>query len=254
MVRVPNATEIANRSAVELNACQRVIGVVHPTFADPVLVGTRRQPSEIIVTSLVERCQIRDDFFKLTASRVGACDFPALPANEKRQPFSFPLTAGLLRCRIWFIHQSGLAHLNTSVNLPVGQTRGMVGQAIVVGVLMIIQGVLNLIACAADRVYAWFIPIMMEEMQQGAIRLGTDPSPLPDSLNTMIAGGGGILAGVLFVSGVLLVYAGYNVTQYRGWILALAALGLSLVTIFTCYCVLTSFAFAVYGLIFLLSR
>jgi len=78
---------------------------------------------------------------------------------------------------------------------------------------------------------------------------------VPDTLIfKIIAVGGGVLAGVLFVSGVLLVYAGYNVTQYCGRILSFAALGLSLVTIFTCYCAPTSFALAVYGLIFLLNQ
>ncbi len=71
-----------------------------------------------------------------------------------------------------------------TIPMPPNQTRGMVNQAVVVGVLMAVQGVLNCVAGVIAAFYAAFMPFMMQEMQQqqaqqAAQNGGNAPPPMP---------------------------------------------------------------------------
>ena len=145
------------------------------------------------------------------------------------------------------------------IPMPPNQTRGMVNQAVVVGVLMAVQGALNCIAGAIAAFYAVFMPLMMQEMQQQAAQQaaqngGQAPAPIPENIGLYFAIGGTLFAVVLFGLGVLLIYSGFSVARYQRRTLAMIALASGLVTLFTCYCFPTSLALGVYGMIFLLNQ
>lgn len=100
-----------------------------------------------------------------------------------------------------------------TIPMPPNQTRGMVNQAVVVGVLMAVQGVLNCVAGVIAAFYAAFMPFMMQEMQQqqaqqAAQNGGNAPPPMPANLGTYFVIGGTVVAVVLIGIGILLIYSG----------------------------------------------
>lgn len=143
--------------------------------------------------------------------------------------------------------------LDQAIQLPVGQSRGMVNQVVVLGVLMIIQGVLDLMAGAAAMFYAFFMPQIFEEMQAGAAG-GQPPPELPAEFGTYMMIGGALFAAALFVIGILLVVSGIGVIRFQKRPLAIASLCLGLLTLMTCYCFPSSLALGIYGLIVLLNQ
>ncbi|MGB7344108.1 MAG: hypothetical protein WBD20_07835 [Pirellulaceae bacterium] len=143
--------------------------------------------------------------------------------------------------------------------LPPGQKRGMVGHTTVLGILMIIQGVLDFIAGIFVGFYAWFMPQVFMEMQaemakQAAKNGGQAPQGLPPDFGMYIAIGGGIFAVVLVLIGTLTIYSGIGVMKFQRRVLAVISLLLGMLTLLTCYCFPTSFLLATYGLIVLFSQ
>ena len=135
------------------------------------------------------------------------------------------------------------------IPLPPGQTRGMVGQAAIVGVLMAIQGAADCLAGLIALFYAIFMPAFMA--QQAA--QGGGP-PLPENFGLFFAVGGGIAAAVLITLGILMIYAGVSVTRYQRRTLAIVALVSGMITLLTCYCFPTSLLLGIYGMIFLFNQ
>ncbi|QDT12447.1 hypothetical protein [Planctomycetes bacterium K23_9] len=146
-----------------------------------------------------------------------------------------------------------------SLSLPPGQTRGMTGHTTVLGVLMVVQGVFDFLAGIMVGVYAWFMPELFMQMQAEAAKRaaqngGAAPQGMPPDMGMYIAIGGGIIAAVLVLIGVLLIYSGIGVTSYRRRGLAIASLLLGVLTLMTCYCFPTSLILGVYGLIVLFNQ
>ena len=135
--------------------------------------------------------------------------------------------------------------------LPPNQSRGMVNQAVIVGVLMAVQGVINCLAGLLAGFYAVFMPAFLAEARRQQPAGG---APMPENMEFYFAVFGTIFAIVLLGIGILLIYSGVSVAQYKRKTLAMIALMSGLVTLFTCYCFPTSFMLAVYGMIFLLNQ
>jgi len=145
-----------------------------------------------------------------------------------------------------------------AIPLPAYQTRGMVGQAVVVGVLMAVQGAINCVAGIFAGFYAIFMPVMFDQMQQQAAQQagqgGPAPQPMPENVGWMLAVGGGVVAVVMIGLGLLLIYCGVSVARYQRRTLATVALASGLITLFTCYCFPTSLCLGIYGMIFLFNQ
>jgi hypothetical protein len=146
-----------------------------------------------------------------------------------------------------------------TIPMPPNQTRGMVNQAAVVGVLMAVQGAMNCVAGLISAFYAALMPLTMQLLQRQAAQQagqngGNAPVPMPENIGWYFAIGGTLVAVVLIGLGVLLIYTGFSVARYQRRTLAMIALGSGLITLFTCYCFPTSLALAVYGMIFLLNQ
>ena len=161
--------------------------------------------------------------------------------DASQNPYSAPQTTPQV------IQQSG------SIPLPPGQTRGMVGQAAIVGVLMVVQGAIDCLGGIIAAFYAVFMPsIMAEAARQQAAQGGGQP--MPENIGTFFAVGGGIVAVVMIGLGILLIYSGISVARYQRRTLAIIALASGLMTLFTCYCFPTSLLLGIYGMIFLFNQ
>ena len=141
-------------------------------------------------------------------------------------------------------------HNEEDIQLPAGQTRGLTGQLPVLGVLMIIQGVLDVLASVGIGLYAWFLPQLMEAaVQQNS---GATPMP-PEAMWIATALGSALAVGIAAIGG-LLIYCGLGVMRFQHRTLSIFALSLGVLTLFTCYCFPTSLVLGVYGLIVLLGQ
>ena len=144
--------------------------------------------------------------------------------------------------------------IDDDIRLPEGQTRGMTGQAGIVGALMIVQGVMDLAAAGFAAFYALLFPQMMNAMQQQqGGQAGQAPAMPAGALETIMFGAGAVAVG-LVVIGLLLIYAGIGVMRFQQRTIAMISLALGLLTLFTCYCFPTSLLLAGYGFVFLLNQ
>ncbi len=142
--------------------------------------------------------------------------------------------------------------LGKDIDMLPGQPRGLIGHTTALGVLMIVQGALDCIACVIAAGYAWMMPQFMNQMAQQAAANG-QPSPMPPNMGQTFAIGGSLIAILLFVMGALLIYGGIGVIRFQRRGLAITALFVGLSSILTCYCFPTSLALGIYGLVVLLN-
>jgi hypothetical protein len=122
----------------------------------------------------------------------------------------------------------------------------MASQVTVIAILMIVQGVLELLAGLLFTGAAFFVPAMLEKQQGG----GQFPGPgLPANFKE-IATIVYLVMGVcgLVAAGLHLV-AGIRNLSYRGRTLGLVALFAGAISIGTCYCSLTTIGLLIYGAI-----
>ncbi len=137
--------------------------------------------------------------------------------------------------------------------LPNGTQRGLIGQVTVVGILMIVQGALEVFMGIVVAGYAAFFPTFMDAMQEQAVKTGETMQPMPPEFANWMMAGGALLGGLVLIIGIVTIIAGYKITQFRGRILAIVSLCLGLTSVFTCYCFPTALALTIYGLIVLLN-
>ncbi len=122
----------------------------------------------------------------------------------------------------------------------------MVRQVPVVAVLSIVQGALE---CLAGVFYAAMGPMMRTILENVARQQPEARTELPTGFAAgmtafYVAGGLVVLA-----VGVLRIVAGIRGLSYRGRVLGIVSLAAGLLSVLTCYCLPTSLALAVYGLI-----
>ena len=142
------------------------------------------------------------------------------------------------------------------VQLPDVQVRGMISQVQILGVLMIIQGAMELLVAMAIAGYAVFMPQIMQEMQNQAAKQGGQP-PAGMQQTQQMAGwltvGGSVLAAVILAVAIMTIFSGFKVYRFQGRTLAIVSLCSGLLMLFTCYCFPTSLALTIYGLIVMLN-
>ncbi len=139
------------------------------------------------------------------------------------------------------------------ISLPAGIKRGMVNQVPIVGVLMIVQGVLDTLVGIGIGFYAFFMPMLFDEMQRQAAAQGNNTPPMPPEMGLAMTIGIVVLGTAIVSIGVLTIYSGIRVIKYEARTLGIASLCAGMATIATCYCFPTSIALAVYGMIVLLN-
>jgi hypothetical protein len=118
-------------------------------------------------------------------------------------------------------------------------SRGLVPQVSIVAVLMIVQGLLELIMALCFGGAAIF---MLSFTEQIAPQAGNPK---------MVAGMLGAMAAVVLVCGLLRIVAAIPLYQQRGRKLAVISMLVGLLVVSSGYCVPTATALAVYGLIVL---
>jgi len=138
---------------------------------------------------------------------------------------------------------------NTDQPLPPPQEPGLVSHVRIVAILMIVQGVLDILMGLFLGGMGTFMGTFMREAMQNDPNLQQQPGPSPEVMAGVMTGfyvGFGVL---LLVVGVLQAYAGLRNYNFKSRTLGIVALISGVVTIFTCYCAPTSIALCIYGLI-----
>jgi hypothetical protein len=138
------------------------------------------------------------------------------------------------------------------LGLPDGQPRGLVGHVPILGVLMIVQGVLNGLFGFGAAFYAVFIPQIMTQVQQQQ-QQGADVPPMPEDFAFYAYLIGGTIAVLMLSIGVSTVVAGVRLMRFKGRGFGIGTLCFGMLSLFSCYCFPTYLALAIYGLIVLLN-
>jgi hypothetical protein len=145
-------------------------------------------------------------------------------------------------------YQSPTAPLGPPYSMdPFQRRRGLVGHVRVVAILMMVQAGLELLTAAGYGAMAAFMPVMFRQMENEP---GMSHQPgiwiIP-----LVYGG---IAAVALVSGVLHLVAGLRNYRFRGRTLGIVALACGMASVLTCYCLPTTVALGVYGLIVYLNH
>jgi len=119
---------------------------------------------------------------------------------------------------------------------------GLARQVPVVAVLMVIQGVLELLMSMFLLLIGGLIPAMMANMP-------AEPNQPLAAFGWWIGGFYLAVGAIVVVAGVLKVFAGWRNFQFRNRGLGIAALASGMASTFTCYCAPTGLALFIYGLI-----
>ena len=134
---------------------------------------------------------------------------------------------------------------------PVFVRSGLVGQVRVVSILMIVEGVLELLFGSFYLVMGIVMPTFLNvamkndpNFRKGA---GADPEMMMWVMGAVYLGGGALAA----IGGGVRIFAGIRNYQFRNRVLGIVSCILGLGSIMTCYCTPTSVGLAIYGLIVL---
>jgi hypothetical protein len=114
------------------------------------------------------------------------------------------------------------------------------------GILMTIQGVLQLLMGMIAGAYAIMMPRFYQQIQ-GQMN---QPKLTYPAFTGWYSGAMCLL---LLILGVVTIVSGMKVIHYRGRKLAIVTLLFGMLTVFTCYCFPTTIALTIYGLIVLLN-
>ena len=134
-----------------------------------------------------------------------------------------------------------------------GFDRGMISHVRVVAILSLVQASLEILAAIGLIVTA----IVFLFMGPGPWTNGQQPpngGPSPDMAPYFIAAlYGGLGLFILAIGGTRL-FAGIRLYHFRSRTLGIVSLAMGIGTVFTCYCLPTALALAIYGLIVLLNE
>ncbi|HTN76532.1 MAG TPA: hypothetical protein VL096_14835 [Pirellulaceae bacterium] len=128
--------------------------------------------------------------------------------------------------------------------------RGMVGHVRVLGILMIVQGALDIAMGLMLIVMAVIMPTMMQN-DPAFQRAGAD-GPSQTFFMWMMIGYAGIGLVVTAIA-LLHIYAGWQTFNFKQRNLGMISISLGPLAILTCYCFPTSLALLIYGLIVFLN-
>jgi hypothetical protein len=126
---------------------------------------------------------------------------------------------------------------------------GMTGHVLTIGILMIVQGALELFMGCALVGYAVFMPQVLQQMQNqpGA-------PDMPAEMKQMFPVIVGVMAVLMFLIGLMTTIAGIQVMRFRWRVFGILSLVGGLGSLISCYCLPTALALAVYGLIVLFNE
>ena len=133
----------------------------------------------------------------------------------------------------------------------------MVGQVRIVAILMIVQGVLNSLMGLFSGGLGLFMGIILRETMRENPDFQQGEGPSPEFMSNLMGGfyGGAGLA--LLAIGIVHIFAGYRNFQFQGRTLGIVSLASGILTVLTvvgCYCLPTSIALCVYGLVVYLNN
>jgi hypothetical protein len=139
-----------------------------------------------------------------------------------------------------------------SPNNPSLRPRGLVNHVRAVAILMILQGVLDLVmACVLGAMAALMGHLIFhQEMQQHPPNGGPSPEQMFSIFTVMY----GVMAVVVLAVAALHIVAGVQNLRFRGRTLGIVALASGVLTFFTFWCLPTALGLAIYGLIVYLNR
>jgi len=208
----------------------------------------QQKPCETKICQIISGFQTLQKNFPLNGcERSSARNTRMTSGNPNDDPFSAmnPYSAATVRAD---------ALREGELQLPDVQTRGMISQVPILGVLMILQGAMEFLVGIVIVGYAIFMPQFMQQMQnQAAKQGGPQPPALPAQAAAWITIGGSVLAVVILAIALLTIYSGFKVYRFKSRTLAIVSLFSGLVMIATCYCFPTSLALTIYGLIVMLN-
>jgi hypothetical protein len=120
-------------------------------------------------------------------------------------------------------------------------SRGMVAHVLAVAIMMIVQGVMEILLGLMYAGAGLVVPMLMES------ELRRNPSGAPPTWFFLALYGAMGLMGL--VPGILHLIGGIRGLRYRGRTFGILALCAGMLSVFTCYCAPTSIALGIYGLI-----
>ncbi len=125
---------------------------------------------------------------------------------------------------------------------------GFVRHVRVVAILMLVQGVAELLVGVGLIVMAVTMPQFLLQAQQDMPRQADMPD-MPQQMFWMLTLTYGGMAAAALVPAILHLTAGLRNYQFRGRTLGVVALAGGMLAVFTCYCLPTAIGLGIYGLI-----
>ena len=125
----------------------------------------------------------------------------------------------------------------------------MASQVTVVAILMIVQGVLEVLMGLLLVLVAFAMPRFFDMAMQQAPPPPNNVRGMPGEVKTVITIVYGVMGGAGLLVGIVRIIAGIRNLSYRGRGLGLVSLFLGILSLATVYCALTSLGLMIYGLI-----
>ncbi|MBP89010.1 MAG: hypothetical protein CMJ64_20235 [Planctomycetaceae bacterium] len=133
--------------------------------------------------------------------------------------------------------------------LPPPQPPGLVGHVRIVAVLMLVQGVLELLMAIYYAVFGIFFGSTLGEAMMENSGMRQAQGPPPELMSAIMTATPIVMGFFGFIVGVLHVYAGYRNFLFQNRRLGIIALVGGMASIMTLYCCPTSFLLFIYGAI-----
>lgn len=139
--------------------------------------------------------------------------------------------------------------LGTNKPLPPPEPPGLVGHVRIVAILMLVQGVLELLMAVYYVVFGLFFGASFSEAMLENPNFRQGQGPPPEVMSSIMTATPIVMGFFGFVVGVLHVYAGYRNFLFQNRTLGIIALVGGMASIMTVYCCPTSFVLFIYGAI-----
>jgi hypothetical protein len=137
----------------------------------------------------------------------------------------------------------------TTKPLPPRELPGLVGHVRIVAILMIVQGVLELLMAIYFIVFGFFFGATLGEAMMKDPNFRQGQGPPPELMSAIMTATPIVMGSVGFIVGVLHIYAGFRNFLFQNRMLGIIALVGGMASIGTVYCCPTSFMLFIYGAI-----